>query len=357
MRRNPTIRGWLLCLGGVALTGTDVAGDAERCTTEFRVPIVLRSIATPAVPAQPTAAYLIGNVTPGLRIVDATSGRLLWRGGVDGAVTQRFAAMSAGFTSSLAVIDTDGDGAHDRIYAGDLMGRLWRFDIDTRAPASRWVTGGIFADLGGAPGNTSRGFLAAPDVTLVAPPGMSPWLSIALGTFSTAAGAMNRFYVLRDRAPFEHWTQLQYDRWRPLVEADLRLAEGASVDATPGSAGFYINLGAQQVAASALTLDGTTIYTTSATRSSLLPACNVSTPPASATVSVRSIAAVDGALDATGIGVQAIPSAPADAAVTLVRDENNGSAAFVCDVAGHALPDCFLDSTLRRSFWRREDAD
>jgi hypothetical protein len=356
MTRKSTICGWLLCLGGVALTGTDVAVDAERCTTEFRLPIVLRTTAThTAASALPSAAYLIGDVTPGLRIVDASNGRLLWTGGAIGTVTQRFADMTAGFTSSLAVIDTNGDGAHDRIYAGDLQGRLWRFDIDTRAPASRWVTGGIFADLSGAPGNASRGFLAAPDVTLVAPGGLNPWLSIALGTVSTTAGAMNRFYVLRDRAPFEHWTQLQYDRWRPLVEADLRLAEGGPMDVTPRSAGFYINLGAQQVTASALTLDGTTIYTTSATSSSLLPTCNAPTP--AATVNVHSISVVDGELNAMGLGAQAIQSAPADAAVTLVRDENDDSGAFVCAVAGHALPGCSLDSTLRRSFWRREDAD
>ena len=69
------------------------------------------------------------------------SGRQLWTGGAIGAVTQRFADMAAGFTSSLAVIDTDGDGAHDRIYAGDLQGRLWRFDIEhtcTGIPLGDW---------------------------------------------------------------------------------------------------------------------------------------------------------------------------------------------------------------------------
>ena len=351
------VRLFVAC-GAVALTLQQSAAAAQRCITEFRLPILLRTAATSATP--PIKAFLIGNLTPGLRIVDSTHGRVLWTAGASGATTQRFAGMTAGFSSSLAALDTDGDGAHDRIYAGDLQGRLWRFDIEARGLPSTWVTGGIFADLSGAPG---RGFLAAPDLTLIAPLGMKPWLSIALGTASTYQGPslvspniLHRFYVLRDRAPFERWTQLQYDRWQPLFEADLRLAEDAHVDASYDGAGFYINLGAQQVVASALTINGNTFYTALSTRSSLLPTCITAATPEATTVIVSSIS-VYGALNARILAVPGIRSTPANASIGLVRDESSATGAFQCEVAGQALPGCSFDSSLKRSFWRREDAD
>jgi hypothetical protein len=355
----------LLICGSIAYAGQVIAAGAGGCVTETRLPIVLRlASATGTATATPTAAFLIGDLTPGLRIVDARSGRLLWTAGAAGAYTQRFAGMTAGFTASLAAIDTDGDGAHDRIYAGDLRGRLWRFDIDARGPASSWVAGGIFADLGGgAPG---RGFLAAPDLTLIAPVGQKPWLSIALGTANTTMGpglsgsprVLNRFYVLRDRAPFARWTQRQYELWTPLVEGDLLLAEGAHIDITPAvGAGFYINLGAQQVVAAALTLDGNTLYTTAATNASLLPTCNAPAIAVLTSVSVGSISAVDGSLNAMDLRDETIQSAPATAAITLVRDGNSATGALVCEVAGQPLPACSIDAKLHRSFWRREDAD
>jgi hypothetical protein len=341
LTRARTLFVWCVIL----MAGQNVATGAERCTTEFRLPIVLRpATATGATTATPAAAFLVGDLTPGLHILDARSGRLLWTAGAAGAFTQRFAGMTAGFTASLAVIDTDGDGAHDRIYAGDLQGRLWRFDIDARGPASRWMTGGIFADLSG--GTHGRGFLAAPDTTLIAPVGMRPWLSIALGTANTAPGNLNRFYVLRDRLPFTPWTQQQYDRWTPLVEGDLRLAEGASIDitSTPG-AGFYINLGSRQVVAAAVTMDGNTYYSTTASSASLLPTCAAAIAPVSATVNAGSISAVDGSLNEVDLGRDAIRAMPSESGITLVRDQDS------------TLSGCAFDSNLRRSFWRREDAD
>ena len=348
--------------GVLALTLQHSAAAAQQCTTEFRLPILLRTTASSATP--PLKAFLVGNLTPSLRIVESASGRLLWTAGAAGATTQRFAAMTAGFSSSLAALDIDGDGAHDRIYAGDLHGRLWRFDIDARGLPSTWFAGGIFADLSGA---TGRGFLAAPDLTLIAPAGVKPWLSIALGTANTSQGQglrpvpgdvsiLNRFYVLRDRAPFERWTQLRYDRWRPLFEADLKLAEGTQTAASPDAAGYYINLGAQQVAAAALTIDGNTFYTTVSALSSLLPTCVAPTPPEATTVNVGSISAA-GTLNALVLATPVIRGTAADSAITLVREETSDTGAFVCEVAGHALPGCSFDSTLKRSFWRREDAD
>ena len=128
------------------------------------------------------------------------------------------------------------------------------------------------------------------------------------------------------------------------------------MNASPDGAGYYINLGSQQVAASAITLDGNTFFTTVSTRSSLLPDCTGPSTPATTTVNVSSISA-DGALDAMVVAAPLIHSTPAGSAIKLVRDENNATLAFVCNVAGQALPGCSFDSALKRSFWRREDAD
>ncbi|MEO8307822.1 MAG: hypothetical protein ABI616_07250 [Pseudomonadota bacterium] len=350
----------LLHICAIALAGKTWAADAQ-CSTQFRLPILLR-LPGSAATSTLTTALLIGDLTPGLRIVDATNGRLLWTASASGTPTQRFADMQAGFSTSLAALDTDGDGAHDRIYAGDLLGRLWRFDMDNHGAPSSWLAGAIFADLSQA--TPGRGFIAAPDLTLIAPAGTKPWLSIALGTANTSTAmaaqpihVLNRFYVLKDRAPLERWTQRQYDSWRPLVESDLMLAEGTRPATVQDNAGFYINLGAQQVAAASLTVDGNTYYTTVATNASLLHSCvGPPTPILLAPVNVGSVSA-DGALNAVTLDTSAPYIAPADSAVTLVRDESDPSGTFVCQVAGHTLPGCSVESTLHRSFWRREDAD
>ena len=119
--------------------------------------------------------------------------------------------MTAAFGNSLTVIDLDGDGIHDRLYAGDRIGRLWRFDLDAAAPAQHWASGAVFANLG-TPG-IARGFIAAPDVALVTNANNESWLSIAMGTATMGTGApSNRFYVLRDSAVFEQWSSERYRR-------------------------------------------------------------------------------------------------------------------------------------------------
>ena len=119
-------RAWFPCLCGVlCMVEAGVGASAESCALEFRVPLSLAGM---------PAAQLVGGVTPGLRIIDGVSGRLIWSGAETGDTTQRFVDMTEGFNSSLAAVDITGDGYQDRIYAGDIRGRLWRFDLDTSAP-------------------------------------------------------------------------------------------------------------------------------------------------------------------------------------------------------------------------------
>lgn len=75
----------------------------------------------------PNYANCGGNYAAYLYIIDATTGQLIksMKAGVDGT-----AANPNGLSTPVA-IDVDGDGAVDRVYAGDLNGKLWRFDILT----------------------------------------------------------------------------------------------------------------------------------------------------------------------------------------------------------------------------------
>src|SRR5690606_29166093 len=122
----------------------------------------------------------------GLYIVDAFSGALLWHGGPSNA-TRTFADMRYSMPADVKVIDLDGDGFADRIYAADMGGQIWRFDIFNGRPASQLVTGGVIARLGAAanPAEASRAdarrFYYAPDVALATTGGRT-FLHIGIGS-------------------------------------------------------------------------------------------------------------------------------------------------------------------------------
>jgi type IV pilus assembly protein PilY1 len=76
--------------------------------------------------------------------------------------------MEHSIPAPVRPLDLNGDGLADRMYVGDMGGRLWRFDIVNGQPRDSLVEGGVLASLGGAaPDATAadlRRFYAAPDV-------------------------------------------------------------------------------------------------------------------------------------------------------------------------------------------------
>jgi type IV pilus assembly protein PilY1 len=85
-----------------------------------------------------------------------------------GALVKRFSfaensAMIYSIPSDMTALDMDGDGDVDRLYVGDMNGRMWRFDIGDSNP-SAWTGRIIFQSNSGV--SEKRKIFYPPDVTL-----------------------------------------------------------------------------------------------------------------------------------------------------------------------------------------------
>ncbi len=105
-------------------------------------------------------------------MVDALTGDLLWSAGNDDSHDLELPAMTHSIPAGIRVLDIDQDRLADRMYVGDMGGRVWRFDISNGEPVADLVNGGVFASLGGAaPGAVApadvRRFYATPDVARI----------------------------------------------------------------------------------------------------------------------------------------------------------------------------------------------
>jgi type IV pilus assembly protein PilY1 len=168
-------------------------------------------------------------------MVDAETGDVLWYAGPssDTAADLELASMTHGIPADVRVFDITGDGFADRMYAADMGGRVWRFDIHNGQDRTNLVTGGVFASLGNShlathPNATTRRFYNAPDVSFLTSGGRT-WLNIALGSGYRAhplnLDTEDRFYSLRDHQPFARLTQAQYDAATVITEADVNLID------------------------------------------------------------------------------------------------------------------------------------
>ena len=139
-------------------------------------------------------------------ILDALTGNLIWRAGptADTNAQLQLASMKSAITGDVRSFDLTGDGYDDRMYAADLGGRVWRFDITNGATPANLVQGGVFASVGAGDGysTVNRKFFYAPDASLVRYNGRS-WINIAIGSGDrerpvTDKTTVNRFFSFRD---------------------------------------------------------------------------------------------------------------------------------------------------------------
>jgi len=146
-------------------------------------------------------------------IVDASTGAKLWQAGPAGTgnasaadPTLVMSGMTNSIPADLSVLDMDGDGYKDRIYAADMRGQIWRFDldIDNNTSASNLATGGIIAQLGDNTAAGNRRFYYAPDVSLSKD---RTHLNIAIGSGYRAhpldTAIHDAFYVIKDINVYE----------------------------------------------------------------------------------------------------------------------------------------------------------
>jgi len=222
--------------------------------------------------------YLTSN-TVGNRIymVDAITGALLWSAGPSGA-SLNLARMDHSIPAGITVIDLNGDGYADRMYAGDMAGQLWRFDINNGQNTAGLVTGGVIASLGTHDDTThlvadARRFYAPPDVALVASPGTAPYLNIALGSgyrgHPLNTGIQDRFYGVRDFNINNKLSQAQYNALTVVHDADLTdITTTLTPTIAATSPGWKLRLDqnggwvGEKVLGSATTLGGRVLFTT-----------------------------------------------------------------------------------------------
>ena len=170
---------------------------------------------------QDTVGYVADSVGNGIYMVDAISGSLIWRAGpTSSGADLVLAKMTNSIPGEVRVVDLTGDGYADRMYAADMGGRVWRFDIRNDQLPSALVWGGVFAQLGAGeladpkPAASNRRFFYAPDVALMKS-GTVNFINIALGSGHrekpiTDTTVVNRFYSLRDYNMFTQVQNAQY---------------------------------------------------------------------------------------------------------------------------------------------------
>jgi type IV pilus assembly protein PilY1 len=217
-----------------------------------------------------------------LFMIDALSGALLWYAGGPGnagAPDLALAAMRHSIPGRVTVLDLDGDQFADRMYAGDMGGRVWRFDIFNGAARGSLVTGGVLAALGNGGNGTNaldsnRRFYNAPDVALMQRRGAEPYYNIAIGSgyrgHPLDARNNDRFYAVRDRNPFGKLTQAAYSSLASITDAQLTDVTDNITDARvpAGSPGWKLELrlnggwNGEKVLADAVTINGTVLFTT-----------------------------------------------------------------------------------------------
>lgn len=177
-----------------------------------------------------TASNTMGR---GIVILDGITGKIIWAAlnscssvpsssfstsaveGVVGACVSN-GALTKSFPADITLLDRDGDGFTDRLYAADIGANIWRVDLDPQnstnaysSPVATTPASDIalikFAQLGGS-GNSARKMLYPPDVVptetfdiVVASTGdrEHPLYNAAV-TAGTAHNVQNRFYMLLD---------------------------------------------------------------------------------------------------------------------------------------------------------------
>lgn len=224
-------------------------------------------------------------------IADALTGDLIWWAGPSGSgANLELADLKSSIPAEVRVIDMDSDGFHDRMYASDVGGRIFRFDIINGQPAATLVKGGKIASLGAGDMATpteiaSRKFFYPPDAALIVD-GTTRFINLAIGSGNQdhplGKSTQDRLFSIRDPNVFNVPATYTQADGTVITESDLHdatdnlVAEGTAeqkevaLTQLADSDGWYIDLenvstGAMEGEKSlseATTLQGNIFFTT-----------------------------------------------------------------------------------------------
>jgi type IV pilus assembly protein PilY1 len=229
--------------------------------------------------SHPGANGVIDDSGNSIYIIDSVSGALLWHGSKDGRDKDFNVAnksMDYSIPADVKVVDLDGDDIADRMYAADMGGQVWRFDIHNGESASNLITGGVIAQLGAAPNaNTPladvRRFYGSPDVAVATDKQThTQFVHVGIGSghrvHPLSLDNHDRFYALRDKnLPLGSMTQSQFDAITPTKDADLVAITTASTSVSQDAKGWKLELNSvagEKVLADARTFNNAVLFTT-----------------------------------------------------------------------------------------------
>ena len=213
-------------------------------------------------------------------IVDSETGALLWQGTKNGGTKSFNAtgkAMDYSIPCQVKVVDFDGDGYADRMYAADMGGQVWRFDVINGQSAANLITGGVIAQLGAAsvtppaPASATRRFYYSPDVALVANKDFN-FIHVGIGSGHRAhplsLATQDRFYAIRDYNGVNQLSQTAYDGIIPYKDSDLvDITDNVKAKVPQGQPGWQLQLRdggwiGEKVLAEARTFNNHVMFTT-----------------------------------------------------------------------------------------------
>lgn len=184
-------------------------------------------------------------------IVDADTGAKLWQAGPPGTGADLVLdEMTNSIPSDVRVIDLNSDGIADRMFVGDMGGRLWRFDMFSNG----LITGGVIANFSGTTAQENRRFYYPPELTM-SKDASTLYIAIGSGYRSHPLDTTieDAFFVVRDPYvynspidangnPFYEVVTLAdlYDATENLIGEGSEAERAAAREALANSRGWYM---------------------------------------------------------------------------------------------------------------------
>ncbi|MCH9696161.1 MAG: PQQ-binding-like beta-propeller repeat protein [Gammaproteobacteria bacterium] len=211
------------------------------------------------------------NVGAGISMLDLFSGDRVWRASSSNA-NLTIPSMVRSIPSEIRVVDFTGDGFVDRMYAVDVGGQVFRFDVFRGQVPNATVTGGVIARFGGegvaSAGTTNtRRFYTAPDVSIFVDEALNRrFLAVGVGSGYRAhpldTSATDAYYSLRDPNVFAKLTQAQYNTYNIALDANMAEVTGqVNTSIGPNHRGWKLTVPAgQMILSSSATFDNSVFF-------------------------------------------------------------------------------------------------